>query len=432
MKPEDASFYVTVDEIKHPEWILDCYRRLELVRLALRRLWPEGHPTRLVQVAGTAGKGSTCRYLEAGLGLLGRAGALTSPELFDYTERFSIGGSPVPRAELVRAWEQRVRPLSVELALEGRDRVLFEHEIEILLALVLFERHEVEWAAVEAAVGGRYDQTSALDVVATALTNVGDDHREEIGEHPWQRALEKAGIARRGVPFVSGERDPELRAIIAGVCRHAGAPCRFVEPHEVEAIGARLEVPADALLAGEAQRRNAALALAVLAELAPELDRSAALEAFAAVSLPGRFWKVEEGLYADIAHNPDKVAVVAAEVERRFPDRDKIFVVGVMQTHSAAALLAPLLALARLLVLTSSTLEGQAAEAVQAELEKHGCEVPLLVVERPAQAIARAKAMRGERDVIVVTGDLDVIDEGLNPDPYLRYLNAHAGWRSGG
>lgn len=428
-EPWDPIYYSTVDEIYHAEWILDALLRQELLRQSVRQLWPNGHPTRLIQVAGTAGKGSTCRFLEAGLGLVGRSGAFCTPEMFDFRERFTIAGTPVARGEITRAWETRVRPLCIERAVLSKRHVHVPHEINILLALCLFEEHGLEWAAVETSIGGRYDQTSALEVVATVLTNVGSDHEEELGDEPWQRALEKVGIARRGVPLFSSEVEPELRDVISGVCRHVAAPCHFVDPSHIEQIEELLRADEDSLLAAAHQKWNAALSLHVLMHLVPDLDRAEVVERFESVQIPGRFWQIEDGLYADIAHNPDKVETVAAEVERRFGDRGKIFVVGVTHTRSTQAVLAPLLPLARMLIITQATYEGEDPETVQGEIDALGFGVPSLIVPGPVRAVATAKAMQRENDIIVVTGDMDIIDEALNPDPYLRTLNANIGWR---
>ncbi len=317
----------------------------------------------------------------------------------------------------------------MELALESPDHVPYFHEINILIALVLFEEHGVEWAAVETAVGGRYDQTSALPAAATVLTNVGADHEEELGHTAWQRALDKAGIARPGVPFFSAEKDPELREVIAGVCRSVGAPCCFVDRCHVEALEALLPADPESFLAAAHQQRNAALCLEVLKNLFSDLDPGQVVKRFLAVEIPGRFWKVEAGLYADIAHNPDKVAAVAADVERRFAGREKIFVVGVTRDRSAKAVLSPLVKLARLLIVTQATLDGQDPQKVKEEIEALGAGVQILIVPKPAEAVQVARTIRQEGDVIVVTGDMDVIDEALNPDPYLRTLNATMGWR---
>ena len=93
MEQADFPYYNAVDQIFHAEWSTAKLARLELLRESIHALWPGGHPTRLVHVAGTGGKGSTCRFLEVGFGCVGKAGAFMSPHLFDYRERFSIGAT---------------------------------------------------------------------------------------------------------------------------------------------------------------------------------------------------------------------------------------------------------------------------------------------------------------------------------------------------
>ncbi|NJN83408.1 MAG: hypothetical protein HC802_14735 [Caldilineaceae bacterium] len=121
----------------------------------------------------------------------------------------------------------------MQLALHNSEHIHSFHEVSILIALALFEQHEVEWAAMETGVGGRFDQTRALDVAATVLTNVGSDHAHMLGREKWQRTLDKAGIARPGVPFFTTEIDPESLEIIAAVCGDAGAPLRVIGRREV-------------------------------------------------------------------------------------------------------------------------------------------------------------------------------------------------------
>jgi dihydrofolate synthase/folylpolyglutamate synthase len=203
----------------------------------LRRFGPNGHPTRLIHIAGTGGKGSTCRFLEMGFST--RQGrALMSPHLFDYRERFSIDGEFVSQDDIMAAWENRVRPHCVQLATDQPANIHTFHEASILIALSLFEQHGVDWAALETGVGGRYDQTRALDVAATALTNVGSDHAHMLGDELWQRALDKAGIARPGVPFFTTDADPTTLEIVGQVCAATGAP---LYPVDAAAI-AELEV----------------------------------------------------------------------------------------------------------------------------------------------------------------------------------------------
>ena len=334
MPTADFPYYNAVDQIYHAEWSIPKLARLELLRASMRVMWPQGHPTRMIHVAGTGGKGSTCRFLELGLSTMGNAGAYFSPHLFEYRERFSINGEFASRDDIVWAWEGRVQPHILQLLLQNPHHQHTFLESSILIALTLFEKFEVEWAAIETHVGGRYDPTRALDAEATLLTNVGSDHAVMLGQELWQRALDKAGIARPGAPFLTTETKPEVLTVVADVCSHVGAPLHIVDAAQVAAFEQQVagsgvgQIPDESLLNATYQKWNATLALATLQQLFPDLDEARVLQSFLNPRLLGRFWKVEERIYADVAHNVEKLAALAGEIESKFGDVGKILVLG--------------------------------------------------------------------------------------------------------
>jgi dihydrofolate synthase/folylpolyglutamate synthase len=429
-------YYNTLDQIYHAEWSTTKLARLEQLRRSIQMLWPDGHPTRLVHVAGTAGKGSTSRMLEIGLGAAGRSGAFMGPHLFDYRERFSIDGEFVSQAAIHETWQQRIQPFCVEMAASDLQRVHTFHEISILMALALFERYDVKWAAMETGVGGRYDQTRALDVVATVLTNVGSDHAHMLGPTLWQRVLDKAGIARPGVPFLTTERDPQSLEIIRAVCKDTGAPLTVVDEEAVRLFRVQLEasahVPlqAQALLTASHQQWNGALVLATVHHLLPKINVAAIVERLSRAQLLGRFSHIEEGIYADIAHNVEKMKVLVAEVQTKFPDKGKIFVVGLSGHRSAGEVFASLAGVAKAVIVTAASYKGQEPSVVRASIESWIGDVPTLAIADPQEALAVAKQMRGEQDMIILTGSTFMIEQMLNPDPQLRHLHATFGWRN--
>jgi dihydrofolate synthase/folylpolyglutamate synthase len=429
-------YYNTVDQIYHAEWSIPKLARLELLRESIRALWPKGHPTKLIHVAGTGGKGSTCRFLEVGFGCVGRAGAFMSPHLFDYRERFSVGGEFVAQADINEMWERRIQPHCVRLALHNPHYAHTFHEVSILIALALYEMHGVEWAAMETGVGGRYDQTRGLDVIATVLTNVGSDHSHIIGNQLWQRVLDKAGIARPGIPFFTTETHPHSREIIAAVCAETGAPLTLVDQQAVDVLTAELSghhpgpIPNESLVEAGYQKWNAALSLAVLRWFHPALDLATVLDRYIATRLPGRFTLVEEGVYADIAHNAEKMHALVSEVEAKFAGQAKIFVVGMSGQRVPSKVFAELARIAKAIIVTGASYKGQDPAAVRAGIEQVAGETPILVIADARQAVTVAKTMRTDRDVIVLTGSTYMIEQVLNPDPYLRYMHANFGWRT--
>jgi dihydrofolate synthase/folylpolyglutamate synthase len=427
-------YYNVVDQIYHAEWSAPKLARLELLAQSIAALWPHGHPTRLIHVAGTGGKGSTCRFLEMGLSCLGRSGAFFSPHLFDYRERFSVGGQFVSQADVLAAWEQRVRPLCVQVSLRNAAHTHTFHEVSILLALALFEQHEVEWAALETGVGGRYDQTRALDVEACALTNIGSDHAHMLGPELWQRVLDKAGIARPGIPFFTSERNPSSIEILRQVCEHTGAPLATVGEDDVAALGAELanyppSPSGQSLIHADYQKWNAALALAVIRYLLPQADARCVVEAFANATLLGRFWKVQEGVYADIAHNAEKIEALSGEIRNQFGDAGKVLVVGMSGQRVPGKVFAALASVAHTIIVTSASYKGQEPARVREEIQAVVGDTPVLLAIEPRQALRTALAIQRPGDVIILTGSTYMIEQALNPDPYLRHLSATFGWR---
>jgi dihydrofolate synthase/folylpolyglutamate synthase len=198
----DFPYYSVVDQIYHAEWTAEKLARQLLLQRSVAALWPAGHPTRLIHVAGTGGKGSTCRFLEAGLSVIGKAGAFMSPHLFDYRERFSIGGEFVSRADVTWAWEEVVRPHTVRLAAEQPHQAHSFHECSILIALALFDRYGVEWAALETGVGGCYDQTRGLSVAATLLT-MPTCWATNAGSAPWTKRASPVPASPSSPPTAS-------------------------------------------------------------------------------------------------------------------------------------------------------------------------------------------------------------------------------------
>ncbi len=428
-------YYNVVDQIFHAEWSIPKLVRQEMLRRSIRQLWPDGHPTKLIQVAGTGGKGSTCRFLELGFGCVGRSGAFMSPHLFDYRERFSIDGSFVQQADIVEAWETRVRPHCIAAAMENGAHVHTYLQISILIALTLFEKYEVEWAAIEAFVGGRYDHTRALDVVATLLTNVGSDHAHLLGRNQWQRTLDKAGIARKGIPFFTTESDPETLDVVHSVCRNAGATLYLVNDASVRYLEeqvttvAKQPIPPESLLSASYQKRNATLAYTVLKHLCPQVEDTAVIERFIGARLLGRFWKVEERVYADIAHNPEKIGALAGEIQDKFREDGKILVVGASRHRVPLELFATLAKIARSIIITGASFKGIDPHLIQEQIAPVTAGTPTLVISDPQQALQIAKSMQNSQDVIILTGSTYMIEQVLNPDEYLRYMNRSFGWR---
>ena len=193
----------------------------------------DAYPT--VHVAGTSGKGSTATMIAAVLQASGlRTGLHTKPHLTDATERARVDGIPIPEAAF--------GDLMSELQ-EAAERIVFEHgrptyyETLLALAFLWFARSGVDVAVIEAGVGGTLDGTNVLRPQVAIITNVALDHTDILGETVEEIARDKAGIAKAGIPLVSGVRDPAARRVIEIACADAGAP--FIPVFDLVAIEPR-------------------------------------------------------------------------------------------------------------------------------------------------------------------------------------------------
>ena len=385
-------------------------------------------------MAGTSGKGSTSQFIQAGLSSYGKAGAYVKPHVFDFAERFMIEGKMAGHGEIASVWEEEVRPYCVESALKGEEWALDHFEASLLVALRLFESHKLDWAVIETGMGGRYDPATALDVVATVVTNVGQDHEEVLGAEHWQRALEKAGISRKGIPLFCADQDERSTGVLEEVCRDLGAPFHRVSTGEVERLkklaaagpNARSQ---SALLGSEHQLANAALAAKVVDFLVGGADLERLIRSFLAARYVGRFWKIEKGVYADVAHNPNKTKALAEQLKAQFPGTKKVLVVGISGPRDPMAVMSPLVHQAKAIIVTSAGFKGQDPNKVYARLRDAFPETPIHLAPNPATTLSVAKNLRGPSDVILFTGSTYMIDQALNQDEHLRHLNASVGWR---
>lgn len=269
------------------------------------------YPT--IHVAGTNGKGSVSTLIADALRASGlRVGLYTSPHLVSFRERIQVDGVPISEAA-VAAWTSQLEP-----AIAANEATFFEATTAI--ALAHFAAREVDIAVIEVGLGGRLDSTNVITPMVSAVTHIALDHQKYLGHTVEQIAAEKAGIAKPGVPLVVGEADAGLAEILVRAAEKV-----------VEAGGGHLVpvvVPAESIwagrlgLVGEHQRRNAAVAEAVLAQLPAELrpSREAIASSFARARVPGRFDRRGKWLF-DVAHNPDSMAALAATLVAVGPPR---------------------------------------------------------------------------------------------------------------
>lgn len=299
-----------------------------------------GHPERhfvSVHIGGSNGKGSVAAMVYSALKAAGwSVGLYTSPHLVDVRERMLVDDLPISR-EAFALWTERLKP-----AIEATGASFFEATTAI--AFADFAARGADVAVVEVGLGGRLDATNVIRPLASGVTRIALEHTDYLGPTLEGIAREKAGIAKPGVPFVIGEADPHLAAVLEETALRAGA--RVVKVPAGEIYDGPLG------LYGEHQRRNAAVAVALLEALPPPYrpDHGAVRWGLATAVVPGRFERRGKWIF-DVAHNPDGVGVLIGALRSAAPRRPLHALVGILKDKDWKAMLAMLAEVVNRLVL---------------------------------------------------------------------------------
>lgn len=388
-----------------------------------------GHPERSftsLHIAGTNGKGSVTAMVHAALVAGGiRAARYVSPHLVDLTERFVIGTSPVSAEELERIANE-VLDCADDLRTAGELPVYPTFfEATTAIAFELFRRARVEVAVVEVGLGGRFDSTNIIPAAAGAITSVGFDHQDLLGDTLEAIAFEKAGIIKTDMTVVTGDLPDEARTAVATVAaeRHA----RVIEAtagatvqrawHEGRAVLV-IETPDDRYgplmlaLRGDHQIGNALVAVRLLEaarQIGIELSRDAIERGLTDVDWPGRLELVRmpDGaqVLLDAAHNVDGARALAAYLRRWHPERPTL-VVGMMRDKDVSGVVGELLpAVSSIIATAANTPRAIPARELAAHIAASGA-APVRAEPDPAAAVEQA--LSANRSVCV-TGSIFVV-----------------------
>ena len=296
--------------------------KLSHTKECLGRLGNPEKKFKVIHVAGTNGKGSTCAFLtsifrEAGYS----CGLFTSPHLVVINERFQINEKNIDNQAFMSAFE-KVKALADELVAEGSYHPTY-FEMLFLMGMVIFAEAGVNYVMLETGLGGRLDATTAVeDPVACVITSISFDHMQYLGNTIAEIAGEKAGIIVPGVPVIYDGNNPEAAQVIRKQAEALGSPYYEVKKENTEILrntsagidfcmeneyygNTAFSIP---FIAGY-QVMNAALALktAEVIKNVVNLPKDSVLRGLRETRWQGRMETVLPGVIVDGAHNEDGV-----------------------------------------------------------------------------------------------------------------------------
>lgn len=295
--------------------------KLSHTKECLGRLGNPEKKFKVIHVAGTNGKGSTCAFLtsifrEAGYS----CGLFTSPHLVVINERFQINEKNIDNQAFMSAFE-KVKALADELVAEGSYHPTY-FEMLFLMGMVIFAEAGVDYVMLETGLGGRLDATTAVEDPAACVITISFDHMQYLGNTIAEIAGEKAGIIVPGVPVIYDGNNPEAAQVIRKQAEALGSPYYEVKKENTEILrntsagidfcmeneyygNTAFSIP---FIAGY-QVMNAALALktAEVIKNVVNLPKDSVLRGLRETRWQGRMETVLPGVIVDGAHNEDGV-----------------------------------------------------------------------------------------------------------------------------
>jgi dihydrofolate synthase/folylpolyglutamate synthase len=276
-----------------------------------------------IHIAGTNGKGSTSHLVASALQQAGyRTGLYTSPHLTHFGERIRINGKMIDDTsviEFVNTYQSKWESIHPSF-----------FEITVALCFWYFKKEKVDIAVIETGLGGRLDSTNIIEPEVAAITSIGMDHMQFLGNTIESIATEKAGIIKSGHSIVTGELPLNALGVIRKIAEHK-------EVKHIHAPDQIFDIPLCSLK-GKYQRHNVRTAYAILNEmqlLGWKMDHEKISTGFMRVventGIRGRWETLQTHprIIADVAHNEEGIREVVQQLNE-IEYRELHFVLGLV------------------------------------------------------------------------------------------------------
>lgn len=326
---------------------------------------------KVIHVAGTNGKGSTCAYISSVLVEQGfRVGLYTSPYLEEFTERIQINGVSIPKENLaeITAFVKE----KVELMLSHGKNHPTEFEVVTAIGFEYFKRQKIDYLVLEVGLGGRGDSTNVIDdPLVSVITPIAYDHMDYLGDTLGKIAFEKAGIIKANCPVVTYLQKDEAMEVIEEVSKEVNAPINIAPIKQIELVSyddsgqcfhgfygnEKIENLKISML-GEHQIENAVVALTALNILASvhqiPISKKALYDGFMNAKWPGRLEIITRNptTIIDGAHNVHGMQALAKTIKKLYTEKSMTLVIGILGDKDVEGMLGEIVPLANHIIIT--------------------------------------------------------------------------------
>ena len=420
--------------------------RLERMIAILEELGNPHKDLRVIHVAGSKGKGSTCAitaYIlrEAGY----KVGLYTSPHLVDFRERIRvlcqkpeafegmIGGEEF--VELV----EEIRPIAEKFREHKTLGKVSFFEIITACAFLYFKKRQVDIAVLETGLGGRLDATNTAMPLVCGITNISLEHTDKLGNTPAEIAYEKAGIikgggwrVKGGGAVISAKQEKEAGDAIRKTCQEKGAKLYEVGKDIKYSIVSSdenrqvfdLEGPGysykglELNLIGSHQAENASLGIGMLKLIGQygfNIEENNIREGLKKTAWPGRMHLIQKDPYIilDGAQNPASMRTLVSAVKEAFNYKRLICVFGISSDKDIKGVSSILDIASDIIILTKAKENPRATDISELRANFRESRPGLEESGNTDEALQKALKLSNRDDLILVTGSLFIVGDTL-------------------
>lgn len=294
---------------------------------------------KVIHVAGTNGKGSTCSLIHEVLMEAGyKTGLFISPYLEEFTERIQINKQEIDKDSLSRITLLVKDKISIMLS-EGYDHPT-EFELVTAIGFKYFQEQNIDFLVLEVGLGGRFDATNVVEnPLLSVITSISYDHMDYLGDTLEKIAFEKAGIIKEGSPVVIYPQADNIKNVIKEVAKVKNAPVYEADINNIRKISSHIsgqefkylkddvfDLPQMKIkLLGNHQLANsltALLALEIVKKEGYKISEENIIKGFSSCSFPGRFELINKNphIILDGGHNIDGIKYFTSTIKEYFKD----------------------------------------------------------------------------------------------------------------
>ena len=385
---------------------------------------------KVIHVAGTNGKGSTCRYMYSILQQAGyKTGLYTSPFLEKFNERIEFNGEMISDEDL-SVYTDRVLAEVKNMTDKGLESPT-EFEVVTAIAFLYFKEKVCDYVILEVGLGGSGDSTNVCKKpLVTAITSVSFDHMDRLGNTIEEIAKEKAGIIKDGCPVVTSCTDDAALGVIKAVAEEHG--CEYIQTKDVEIsiskeglsgyqFDARLLEndygKLEISMTGRHQIDNSICALTVLKVLEQQDNIKIADEdLYAGLKKARQYGRFEvmtdldekPVIIIDGAHNIDGATALRKSMESLCHGKKVLMVVGMLADKDVNGIIGEFTKISKDFVITEPDNPRKlTADKLAVLLEEQECICHVAPI--PEDACAQVNKIKDQYDVVLFAGSLYLI-----------------------